>query len=118
MNTIGINIKSLRQKNSYTQGDIAKALNISIPAFSKIETGVTDPNMSRIHQISDFFGVDVSELINEGGKGITLEIKELTEGLTHQLSEAKTEIVRLQGKVIELYEKLDNRESWVTLNNP
>ncbi len=40
MNIIGKNIRQLRQKNGWSQGEVAKRLSISIPAFSKIETGI------------------------------------------------------------------------------
>ncbi|RZL30334.1 MAG: XRE family transcriptional regulator, partial [Pedobacter sp.] len=57
MNFIGSNIRQLRQKNGWSQGDVAQRLKISIPAFSKIETGITDINISRLEQIANLFDV-------------------------------------------------------------
>ena len=38
-------------------------LGISIPAFSKIETGVTDVNLSRLEQIANIYEVSVVQLL-------------------------------------------------------
>ena len=55
MQDLGKKIKMLRQQNGWSQGDVAKRLDISVPAFSKIETGVTDINLSRLEQIVTIF---------------------------------------------------------------
>ena len=52
MQTLGKKIRLLRHQKSWSQEDVAKQLGISIPAFSKIETGITDINLSRLEQIS------------------------------------------------------------------
>lgn len=109
-NTIGKNIKSLRQKMNWTQGQVAEKLNISIPAYSKLETGITDPNFSRLQQMADFFAVDVSELISVDGDNLKARHEMIVESLIAESTTLKTEIVGLQRKVIELYEKLDNKK--------
>jgi len=40
MNTLGKKIRLLRHQKGWSQEDVAKRLDISIPAFSKIETGI------------------------------------------------------------------------------
>jgi transcriptional regulator with XRE-family HTH domain len=45
VNSVGNNIRTLRHQRGWSQEDIATRLGISIPAFSKIETGVTDVNL-------------------------------------------------------------------------
>lgn len=109
MNTIGKNLKALRQKINWTQGQVANALEISIPAYSKIETGITDPNYSRLKQMADFYGVHINELISEGGKSINEEKDSLVEALKTELDETKSMVIRLQKKVIELYEQLEEK---------
>ena len=42
--SIGKSIRILRHQHGWSQEDIANRLGISIPAFSKIETGVTEVN--------------------------------------------------------------------------
>jgi transcriptional regulator with XRE-family HTH domain len=49
--SVGKNIRTLRHQRGWSQEDVANRLGISIPAFSKIETGVTDINLSRLEQI-------------------------------------------------------------------
>lgn len=111
MNTIGKNIKSLRQKMNWTQGQVAEKLRISVPAYSKLETGITDPNFSRLQQMADFFAVDVSALIYEDGDNLKAKHDLIVESFISENTALKTEVVGLQRKVIELYEKLDSYKS-------
>lgn len=106
MNIIGKNIRKLRQKNGWSQGEVAKRLKISIPAFSKIETGITDINISRLDQIAKLFGVPTLEIISKEGEVQQFanysELKTLRERITFQ----EDEIIKLQKKVIDLYEEI------------
>lgn len=106
MNTIGKNIRQLRQKNGWSQGEVAKRLEISIPAFSKIETGITDINISRLDQIARLFDVSTLEIISSDPKGIDgaspIEVSILKDKLSHK----EEEITKLQKKIIDLYEEL------------
>ena len=63
MNTIGKKIRLLRHQQGWSQDDVAKKLGISIPAFSKIETGISDINLSRLEQIASLFGFSLVELL-------------------------------------------------------
>lgn len=106
MNTIGKNIRQLRQKNGWSQGEVAKRLNISIPAFSKIETGITDINISRLAQIAGLFEVSTMDIISkEGENPQSLNFEEINT-LKERLADREEEIIKLQKKVIELYEEL------------
>ena len=67
MQTLGKKIRLLRHQKSWSQEDVAKQLGISIPAFSKIETGITDINLSRLEQISKLFEMTVVQLLNTHG---------------------------------------------------
>ena len=55
--------RTLRHQRGWSQEDIANRLGISIPAFSKIETGVTDINLSRLEQIANIYDVNVVNLL-------------------------------------------------------
>ena len=57
--SVGKNIRTLRHQRGWSQEDVAHRLGISIPAFSKIETGVTDINLSRLEQIANIYEVNV-----------------------------------------------------------
>ncbi|TDO22472.1 helix-turn-helix domain-containing protein [Pedobacter duraquae] len=106
MNNIGKNIRMLRHKNGWNQGEVAKRLNISIPAFSKIETGFTDINISRLHQIAGLFNVSIIEILaKEGDAPIPEKVDELNE-LKEKLLAREQDLLSLQKKLIELYEEV------------
>ena len=106
MKTLGKKIRLLRHQKSWSQEDVAKQLEISIPAFSKIETGITDVNLSRLEQISKLFEMSVVQLLTfndqEGLESYNTEV----ENLTQKLHEREVELIDLQKKIIELYEEL------------
>ncbi|WP_286863351.1 MULTISPECIES: helix-turn-helix domain-containing protein [Sphingobacterium] len=106
MNTLGKKIRLLRHQKGWSQKDAATQLDISIPAFSKIETGITDINLSRIIQISKLFNVTVLQLLSSSD---TEEIKDYVndiDAIKQKLQERDDEIIQLQKKVIDLYEQL------------
>jgi transcriptional regulator with XRE-family HTH domain len=110
VNSVGNNIRTLRHQRGWSQEDIATRLGISIPAFSKIETGVTDVNLSRLEQIANIYEISVVQLL---GLGLTETEKQYSSMNSAQkkLTEREMEIADLQRKVIELYEELHNRRS-------
>lgn len=106
MNIIGRNIRLLRQKNGWSQGEVAKRLQISIPAFSKIETGITDINISRLDQIARLFEVSMLQImVKEDDIEALGNLAEIT-SLKDRLAIKEDEIIKLQKKVIELYEEI------------
>ena len=104
MQTLGKKIRLLRHQKSWSQEDVAKQLGISIPAFSKIETGITDINLSRLEQISKLFDMTVVQLLNTHGAEDQDVYSVEVNTHTHKLREREVEIIDLQKKVIELYE--------------
>ncbi|WP_312185312.1 helix-turn-helix transcriptional regulator [Sphingobacterium sp.] len=106
MNTLGKKIRSLRHQKGWSQQDVAKRLEISIPAFSKMETGVTDLNLSRLNQISRLFNLTVVQLLADSDLD---EIKDYAKEVNEKkqrLLQREEEIINLQKKVINLYEQL------------
>jgi transcriptional regulator with XRE-family HTH domain len=110
----GKNIRTLRHQHNWSQEDVASRLGISIPAFSKIETGVTDINLSRLEQIANIFEVSVVNLLSleyieqPNIQNASLNI------IQKKLMDREAEIAHLQRKVILLYEELLNKNQ-VTL---
>jgi transcriptional regulator with XRE-family HTH domain len=102
----GKNIRVLRHERGWSQEDVANRLGISIPAFSKIETGVTDINLSRLEQIANIFEVSVVNLLSleyteePSTQDLSLSI------IQKKLIDRESEITNLQRKVILLYEEL------------
>lgn len=106
--TVGKNIRTFRHQRGWSQEDVANRLGISIPAFSKIETGVTDINLSRLEQIANIYEVNIVNLLS-------LEIEEQEPQVSNlniaqkKIQDREAEIANLQRKVILLYEELRNR---------
>ena len=110
--TVGQSIRTLRINNGWNQEYIANKLGISGPAFSKIETGVTDVNLSRLEQIAHIYEITLVQLMNlynDGAIPVNMDLQVTQK----RLSEQEAEITALQRKVIELYEELrgDQRTS-------
>ena len=107
----GKNIRTLRHEHGWSQEDVANRLGISIPAFSKIETGVTDINLSRLEQIANIFEVSVVNLLSleyvqePSTQDLSLNI------IQKKLTDRENEITSLQRKVILLYEELLNKNN-------
>lgn len=103
---IGANIKQLRLAQAKGQTEVANALKISVAALSKIENGQTDINLSRLAQIAKYFEVSISSIISkEVTTSISQDVVEEIAGLKQQLLERDSEVMKLQKKVIDLYEK-------------
>lgn len=106
MKTLGKKIRLLRHQRGWSQEDVAKRLDISIPAFSKIETGITDVNLSRLEQISFLFDMTVVQLLTFSDKEQEQKHASDMESINKKLSDREAEVIDLQKKVIELYEEL------------
>jgi transcriptional regulator with XRE-family HTH domain len=105
LNTIGKNIRALRQKQNWNQEQIAKRLHISIPRFSKIETGETEINISRLNQIAAVFNVGIHDILSMPDEHPLAEnIKELVD-CNNLLASARQEILELQNRLISLYDE-------------
>jgi transcriptional regulator with XRE-family HTH domain len=103
MHSISKKLRLLRLERNWTQEDVARQLGISIPAYSKIEGGLTDVNLSRLEELAKVFGLPVIELLASGEQPPAA--REL-ETLNQRLAEREKEVIDLQQKVIELFEKL------------
>jgi len=106
MKTLGKKIRLLRHQKGWSQEDVAKRLDISIPAFSKIETGITDINLSRLEQISTLFDMSVVQLLTFNDAEQDQKFVNELDMVNKKLTDRETEIIDLQKKVIELFEEL------------
>jgi len=106
MNKVGKKIRLLRHQKGWSQQDVAKKLEISIPAFSKIETGITDLNLSRLIQIAKLFNFTAVQLLSfSETEHVNDYVDEIT-SIQQKLKEREEEIIQLQKKVIDLYGQL------------
>lgn len=113
MKTLGKKIRLLRHQRGWSQEDVAKRLDISIPAFSKIETGITDINLSRLEQISILFDMTVVQLLTFNDSEQEQKYNSELDSVSKKLNDRESEVIDLQKKVIELYEELRVNKSVV-----
>jgi transcriptional regulator with XRE-family HTH domain len=106
MKTLGKKIRLLRHQKGWSQEDVAKRLDISIPAFSKIETGITDINLSRLEQVATLFDMSVVQLLTFSDSEQDQKTVSELEVINKKLMDRETEVIDLQKKVIELFEEL------------
>ena len=109
MKNVGKNIRRLRQKKGWTLVQIADKVQVSVPAFSKIETGPTDINMSRLKQLADIFGVSILEILYDEGENPQEELIEAANNLKEQILEKDATVNMLQKKLIDLYEEVSRK---------
>jgi len=109
MKNVGKNIRRLRQKKGWTLVQIADKVQVSVPAFSKIETGPTDINMSRLKQLADIFEVSVLDILYDEGENPQEELIEAANALREKIQEKEATVNMLQKKLIDLYEEVSRK---------
>lgn len=58
-----MNLTNLRKEKRQSQQEIAKMLNISQNSYSKYELGETEPNITNLIKLADFYNVSIDYLI-------------------------------------------------------
>jgi len=64
MGNIGLKIANMRKNTELTQMELADRLNISYQAVSSWERGQTMPDISKLHELSEIFGVSIDEILD------------------------------------------------------
>jgi len=98
---IGNKLKALRLTHCLSQKVIADQLGISVPAYSKIESGLTDISFAKVQQIADIYKVSLIELLKIGEKDAK---NEQYPEIKRQLDELTLKFNEQQKKMIQLYE--------------
>jgi len=105
-NTIGSKIRHMRLRNSWNQEMVAERLGISVPAFSKIETGLTNINITRLKELAEIFDTTVQKLLHATADSTDWTDSAQLEELKELYQQKNEEFMQLQSKAIELYEEL------------
>lgn len=61
--TLGEKISKLRTTSKMSQGDLAEKLNVSRQSISKWETNASVPELDKLIQLCDLFGISLDELV-------------------------------------------------------
>lgn len=111
---IGAFLKQLRNEKGLTQGQLAEQLNVSNRSVSRWETGNNLPDISLLVELSDYYEVDIREIINGERKSEIMKEpeKEVIEKVAEYVDEKKkselenfaifTELLIVIGIVISL----------------
>jgi transcriptional regulator with XRE-family HTH domain len=67
---IGKEIKKLRCMNDWTQEEVAEKLDICRNAYGDMERGETDINLSRLMQVSELFGIELSYFFDASERNV------------------------------------------------
>lgn len=105
-NIVATNIRHLRHRENWSQAIVAEKLDMSIPAFSKIETGTTDCNITRLFQIAAIFSVHVLDIILTEEDSRKHKQSDEIQLLKEKIQLKEEEIFKLQLRTISLYEQL------------
>lgn len=85
-----MNIKELRKSNNKTQIDIANMLGMSQNTYSKYELGLTEPNITNLIKLADYYNVSIDYLVGRQWNNdigyLTPQVRELVK-LGQQLNE-------------------------------
>jgi transcriptional regulator with XRE-family HTH domain len=58
------NLKVLRKSTGVSQGVLSEAVDVSIKTVSHWETGYSEPSISQLIVIADFFDVSIDDLVD------------------------------------------------------
>ena len=100
--TFGDRLRALRIQRGWKQKDMAGFLCVSVPAYSKMEVGITDISITRLKELAKIFGIKPAALIEEPDE---MMVKE-NDALKRSLKDSEAEVMRLQAKVLALYEQM------------
>jgi transcriptional regulator with XRE-family HTH domain len=104
---VGERIRRIRTNLNKTRDDVADQLNMSNSAYSKIERGETDVQVSRLEAIAKLFKVDVVDFFidkrnlrmeEDPSKQYGIATKEDIELLTQTIRSLKLEVEKLKGQ--------------------
>lgn len=84
-------IRRLREQNKYSQEYMAHKLNISQPAYAKIDNGATKISIERLIDLASIFEIDPQDLL-EGEKTINQYNNETAYGFVENLYQEQKEI--------------------------
>lgn len=105
----GSKIQMLRKNHGISQESLAEILKINRNYLSRIETGKSEPSLSVLKDIAQYFKVDIIALmdIQTNGSNTEEKIKIITEGCKHLLDNDLDFIIRLISVMREEYVKKD-----------
>ena len=105
----GSKIQMLRKNHGLSQERLAEILKINRNYLSRIETGKSEPSISVLKNIAEYFRVDVTTLINiqTNGSNSKEKIDAIVEGCNYLVDDDLDFLIRVISVMIEEYVKKD-----------
>lgn len=105
----GNKVQTLRKSHNISQENLAGILKINRNYLSRIETGKSEPTLSIIKDIANYFKVDVASLMdmNNDSSDTKGKIKIITEECNYLLNSDLDFIIRMISVMREEYVKKD-----------
>jgi len=69
---IGLNLKKIRERNNFSQQDVADYVGVERKTYSNWETGESDVKSKYIPMLAKFFDVEISELFQRKSSEIII----------------------------------------------
>ena len=93
---IGTFLKELRKEKGFTQEQLAESLNVSRRTVSRWETGSNMPDLDILIELSDFYAVDLRELLSgeRRSKQMDKEMKDMVLQVADYSNEEKEKLLR------------------------
>ena len=105
----GNKVQILRKNHNISQENLASILKINRNHLSRIETGKSEPTLSIIRDIANYFKVDVASLMdmNDSKMNTKDKINAIDEGCHHLIDNDLDTVLRLISVMREEYVKRD-----------
>lgn len=109
----GTKVQTLRKSHNLSQENLAAILKINRNYLSRIETGKSEPTLSVIRDIAEYFQVDVATLMDiQVSRTSSLEkIQEITDGCHYLLDDDLDFIIRVISIMRKEYVKQNFKNS-------
>lgn len=103
----GDKVKMLRRKHDLSQESLATILKVNRNCLSRIETGKSEPSLSVIRDIAEYFKVDVASLMDVNTEKIDTKdkIKKIAEGCQYLMDNDLDFLIRVISVMREEYVK-------------
>lgn len=108
--SIGKALRRLREKNGYTQAQIAEKVGIKRTTYISYETSKTVPSYDLVEKFAEIYGVTIQDFDNETKSRTNLEISSTVPSYQFTVEEKMAELTSEERMVIKYIRLLTSEE--------